>query len=90
MGTGIYKVQPIHSFASQLTAGTVILASSLLGAPVSASQIVSSSIMGVGAAERYKAVHWNVAGKILLSWFITIPIAGSLGALLFFLFSMIF
>lgn len=90
VGTGIYKVQPIHSFASQLTAGTVILASSLLGAPVSASQIVSSSIMGVGAAERYKAVHWNVAGKILLSWFITIPIAGSLGALLFFLFSMIF
>lgn len=90
VGTGIYKVQPIHSFASQLTAGTVILTSSLLGAPVSASQIVSSSIMGVGAAERYKSVHWNVAGKILLSWFITIPIAASLGALLFFLFSMIF
>ena len=90
VGTGIYKVKPIHSFASQLTAGMVILTSSLLGAPVSASQIVSSSIMGVGAAERYKAVHWNVAGKILLSWFITIPIAGSLGALLFFLFSMIF
>ena len=90
VGTGIYKVQPIHSFASQLTAGTVILTSSLLGAPVSASQIVSSSIMGVGAAERYKSVHWNVAGKILLSWFITIPIAGTLGAVLFFLFSMIF
>lgn len=90
VGTGIYKVQPIHSFASQLTAGAVILTSSLLGAPVSASQIVSSSIMGVGAAERYKAVHWNVAGRILMSWFITIPIAGCLGALLFFLFSMIF
>ena len=67
VGTGIYRVQPIHSFASQLTAGTVILSSSLLGAPVSASQIVSSSIMGVGAAERYKAVHWTVAKKILLS-----------------------
>lgn len=90
VGTGIYKVQPIHSFASQLTAGTVILASSLLGAPVSASQIVSSSIMGVGSAERYKAVHWNVAGRILMSWFITIPIAGTLGALLFLLFSQIF
>lgn len=90
VGTGIYKVQPIHSFASQLTAGAVILASSMLGAPVSASQIVSSSIMGVGSAERYKAVRWNVAGRILLSWFITIPIAGCLGALLFFLFFMIF
>ena len=90
VGTGIYKVQPIHSFASQLTAGAVILTSSLLGAPVSASQIVSSSIMGVGSAERYKAVHWNVAGKILASWFITIPIAGTLGAVLYFVFSLIF
>ena len=90
VGTGIYRVQPIHSFASQLTAGTVILSSSLVGAPVSASQIVSSSIMGVGAAERYKAVRWTVAKKILLSWFITIPIAGTLGAVLYFLFSLIF
>ncbi len=90
VGVGIYKVQPIDSFASQMTAGTVILVSSLLGAPVSASQIVSSSIMGVGAAERYKAVKWNVAGRILLSWFITIPIAGALGAVLFYIFSLIF
>jgi PiT family inorganic phosphate transporter len=90
VGTGIYKVRPIHSFASQLTAGTVILVSSMLGAPVSASQIVSSSIMGVGSAEHYKAVKWNVAGKILVSWFITIPIAGTLGALLFSVFSKIF
>ena len=90
VGTGIYKVQPIHSFASQLTAGAVILSASMLGAPVSASQIVSSSIMGVGSAERYKAVHWNVAGKILTSWFITIPIAGTLGAILYFVFAMIF
>lgn len=90
VGTGIYKVRPIHSFASQLTAGAVILTSSLLGAPVSASQIVSSSIMGVGTAERYKAVKWNVAGKILLSWVITIPIAGAIGAALYFLFSLIF
>ena len=90
VGTGIYKVQPIHSFASQLTAGSVILASSLLGAPVSASQIVSSSIMGVGAAEHYKSVHWLVAKRILLSWFITIPVAGTLGALLFVLLSQVF
>lgn len=90
VGTGIYKVRPIHSFASQLTAGTVILVSSLLGAPVSASQIVSSSIMGVGSAEHVKSVRWNTAGRILLSWFITIPIAGSIGALLYFVFSLIF
>lgn len=90
VGTGIYKVQPIHSFASQLTAGTVILVSSMLGAPVSASQIVSSSIIGAGSADRYKAVRWTVAGKILVSWFITIPIAGCLGAVLFFICSFFF
>ena len=90
VGCGIYKVRAIHSFSSQLTAGTVILTSSLLGAPVSSSQIVSSSIMGVGAAERYKAVKWNVAGRILVSWFITIPIACVLAAVLFYLFSLIF
>ncbi len=90
VGTGIYKVQAIDSFASQMTAGTVLLVSSLLGAPVSSSQIVSSSIMGVGAAERYKAVKWNVAGRILLSWFITIPLAGLLGAALYYLFSFVF
>ena len=66
------------------------MGASLLGAPVSASQIVSSSIMGVGAAERYKAVHWIVARRILLSWFITIPVAGTLGALLFVLLSQVF
>ncbi len=90
VGNGIYKVKAIDSFASQMTAGTVLLVSSLLGAPVSSSQIVSSSIMGVGAAERYKAVKWNVAGRILVSWFITIPVAGLLGALLFYLLRFIF
>lgn len=83
VGMGIYRVRALHSFSSQLAASTVILGSSLVGAPVSASQIVSSSIMGVGSAECYKRVKWKVAGKIFVSWFITIPVAGCLGALIF-------
>lgn len=90
VGTGIYRVRPVHSFASQFTAGAVILGASMVGAPVSASQIVSSSIMGVGSAERPKGVHWGVMGKIIASWIITIPIVGTLGAILFFVFRMIF
>jgi PiT family inorganic phosphate transporter len=90
VGAGIYKIRPIHSFASQLASGTVILVSSLLGAPVSASQIVSSSIMGVGSAEHYKAVRWNTAERIFLSWFLTIPLSGALGALLYAVLSLIF
>lgn len=90
VGTGIYRVRPMHSFTSQLSSGLVILGASLIGAPVSASQIVSSSIIGVGAAERYKGVKWNVAGKILISWIITVPIAGMIGALLLFVLRLIF
>lgn len=90
VGTGIYRVRLIHSFASQLSSGLVILSASLLGAPVSASQIVSSSIMGVGSAERYKSVKWNTAGKIFVSWVITVPISGAIGAVLFLLLRLIF
>ena len=90
VGTGIYRVRPIHSFTSQLSSGLVILGASVIGAPVSASQIVSSSIIGVGAAERYKGVKWNVAGKILISWIITVPIAGAIGAVLLAVLRLIF
>lgn len=83
VGTGIYKVLPQHSFASQISAGTVILLSSFFGVPVSASQIVSSSIMGVGSAEKMSAVRWNTVGRILASWIITLPAVALLGALLF-------
>lgn len=90
VGTGIYKVKPIHSFASQLTAGSVIFISSLIGAPVSASQIVSSSIMGVGSAERVNAVRWDTVKKILFSWVFTLPVVALFGALFFYAFALIF
>lgn len=83
VGVGIYRVNPCDSFASQITAGIVILISSLIGAPVSTSQIVSSSVMGVGSAERINAVRWVTVKKILFTWILTLPIAALLGALLF-------
>jgi len=89
VGIGIYRVKPMHSFASQLTAGTVILLSSLIGAPISASQIVSSSIMGVGSAESINAVRWNTVGKILFSWVFTLPVAALMGALLYFVLKLV-
>lgn len=87
VGSGIYRVRPVHSFASQLSSSLVIFSASLIGAPVSSSQIVASSIMGVGSAESIKAVRWGAVVRILMSWIITIPVAGMIGALFYFIIS---
>ena len=81
VGMKIFKVKPIHAFSSQLASATSLLAANALGVPVSSSHIVSTSVMGVGAAERLSAVRWINVKKIIISWFITVPIVGSLGAL---------
>lgn len=73
VGFGIYKVRPIHAVNAQLTSGAVIFAASVVGAPVSTTHVVSSSIMGIGASERPKAVRWNKAKEIVMTWVVTIP-----------------
>jgi inorganic phosphate transporter, PiT family len=73
LGGKFYKIRPIHGFNSQLASAIVILGNSLLGGPVSTTQVVSTAIMGVGAAERINKVRWGVASDILVAWFLTIP-----------------
>lgn len=73
VGFGIYKIRPLHALNAQLTSAGVIYAASLLGAPVSTTHVVSSSIMGIGSAERPKAVRWSKAKEIVSTWGITIP-----------------
>jgi PiT family inorganic phosphate transporter len=73
VGFGIYKVRPLHAVNAQLTSGAVIFAASVVGAPVSTTHVVSSSIMGIGASERPKAVRWNKAKEIVMTWLVTIP-----------------
>jgi PiT family inorganic phosphate transporter len=73
LGYAIYKVRPLHALDSQLTSAAVILSASVLGAPVSTTHVVATSIMGIGAAERPKAVRWSKAGEIATTWIITIP-----------------
>ncbi len=78
LGFAIYKVRPLHAFDSQLTSSVVILGASLVGAPVSTTHVVASSIMGIGACERPKAVRWVKAKEIVTTWVITIPGAAAL------------
>ncbi len=73
LGGKFYKIRPINGFTSQLASSIVILGASLIGGPVSTTQVVSSSIMGVGAAERANKVRWGVAGDIAAAWLLTIP-----------------
>ncbi|TAJ80045.1 MAG: inorganic phosphate transporter [Gallionellaceae bacterium] len=73
LGFAIYKIRPLHALDSQMASAGVILSSSLLGAPVSTTHVVASSIMGIGASERPKAVRWGKAREIVTTWLITIP-----------------
>jgi PiT family inorganic phosphate transporter len=81
VGFGIYKVRPLHALDAQLTSATVILTASALGAPVSTTHVVSSSIMGIGSSERARAVRWSKAAEIVSTWLITIPGAGMVAVL---------
>jgi inorganic phosphate transporter, PiT family len=73
LGGKFYKIRAVDGFSSQLASATVILGASLVGGPVSTTQVVSSSIMGVGAAERVNKVRWGVAQEIATAWLLTIP-----------------
>lgn len=80
LGSKFYKIRPIHGFAAQASAAIVILTASLIGGPVSTTQVVSTAIMGVGAADRPSKVRWGVAGEILSAWVFTIPATALLAA----------
>jgi PiT family inorganic phosphate transporter len=73
LGGKFYKIRPVDGFASQLASAAVILGASMVGGPVSTTQVVSSSIMGVGAADRLNKVRWGVAREIGTAWLLTIP-----------------
>jgi PiT family inorganic phosphate transporter len=84
LGAGLYRLRPVDGFVSQGSSATVILGAALLGGPVSATQVVSSSIMGTGSAQRLSMVRWGVAADILTAWVLTIPISALGAALLYF------
>jgi len=77
MGQRVVKLDPVHGFAAETTAATVILTASSLGMPVSTTHVISSAIMGVGSSDRLSAVRWGVAGNIITAWILTIPASGA-------------
>ena len=83
MGQGVVKLDPVHGFAAETTAATVILVASHLGMPVSTTHVISTAIMGVGSVDRPKAVRWGLAGNIGLAWVLTLPASGAVAGAAF-------
>lgn len=80
LGSKFYKMRPVDSFSIQLSSAMVILGASILGGPVSTTQVVSTAILGVGSAERINKIRWGVAGEIVIAWLLTIPATAAVGA----------
>jgi inorganic phosphate transporter, PiT family len=79
LGNRLASLQPIHGFAAETSAAVVIQIASRLGFPLSTTHVISSSILGVGAARRLNAVRWGVARTMVSAWILTIPVTAALG-----------
>lgn len=79
MGHRVVELEPIHGFAAETTAASVLLVTAQLGMPVSTTHVISSAIMGVGSSRGTRAVRWTVARRILAAWVITIPLTAAIG-----------
>jgi inorganic phosphate transporter, PiT family len=85
MGQKITKLRPLGGFAAETGGAITLFLASGLGIPVSTTHTITGAIVGVGSAQRVKAVRWGVAGNIVIAWLVTIPAAAALAAAAFWL-----
>jgi PiT family inorganic phosphate transporter len=81
MGMRITKLRPVGGFCAEASGALVLIGTAVGGIPVSTTQTITGSIMGVGALQRLSAVRWGVAGRILWAWVLTIPASSAIAAL---------
>src|SRR5947207_11517269 len=82
LGHKVVRLHPIHGFAAETTAATVLLVAAKLGMPVSTTHAISTSIMGVGAAKSPRALKWELVERIIWTWFLTLPTTGGVAYIL--------
>ena len=80
MGMRITKLRPIGGFSAETAGAVTLIGTALGGIPVSTTHTISGAIMGVGAIQRFSAVRWGVAGRIVWAWIFTIPAAALVAA----------
>ncbi|MFX3625211.1 MAG: anion permease [Ectobacillus sp.] len=90
VGGRIMKIRPVNGVAADLTGAAIIFGATYIHLPVSTTHVISSSILGVGAAHRVKGVKWGTAQRMLITWFITLPISATLAAIMYFILNLIF
>ena len=84
VGRRIYRIQQVEGLASQSASSAIILGASMIGGPVATTQVVSSSIVGVGVGRRrLHHVRWLVVRQMALAWLVTIPAAAALAVATF-------
>jgi inorganic phosphate transporter, PiT family len=80
MGQRITKLKPVGGFAAETGGAITLFTASAFGIPVSTTHTITGSIVGVGSATRARAVHWGVAGNIVIAWLLTIPASALMAA----------
>jgi PiT family inorganic phosphate transporter len=78
LGHKMVKMKPVHGFAAETTAATILAVTGSLGMPVSTTHTITTSIMGVGAARRWNAIEWSLVERIVWAWVMTIPVTAAL------------
>ncbi len=73
LGHKMVKMKPVHGFAAETTAATILAVTGVMGMPVSTTHTITTSIMGVGAAKRWNAIQWSLVERIVWAWVMTIP-----------------
>jgi len=81
MGTRLTKLKPFSGFCAETGGAATVLLASVWGIPVSTTHTITGSIIGVGATQRFSAVRWGVAERIVYAWILTIPMAAAIGAI---------
>ena len=88
MGSRITRLSPFQGVCAETAGSITLFVATYMGIPISTTHTITGAIVGVGAAKRTSAVRWNVAKDIVIAWFVTMPSAGAIGAVSYYLFGL--
>src|SRR6185436_13413554 len=80
MGSKITKLKPVGGFCAETGGAITLYLATWLGIPVSTTHTITGAIVGVGSVNRFSAVRWGVARRIVWAWILTIPASALIAA----------